>query len=169
MVDICLYKQYLFVVDTNQYAGNFEREMAAYMTGKYGDCGVGDREADIFNQEIGINPDDEDNHPFKNIIRVPDGEHGCNRPVTLVATPGLRNNGQGVVTKGDPKECKMYPAYYSIGIYFEDIPISEQKEIMMKRAEKFANYAKKYNLKQKIDIIGYRLLEILNCTKEIEL
>lgn len=30
-------KQYKFIVDTNKYSGNFERDMCDYMTGAYGD------------------------------------------------------------------------------------------------------------------------------------
>jgi hypothetical protein len=32
----------LFVVDTDTYAGNFEREMCAYITGQVGECEVGE-------------------------------------------------------------------------------------------------------------------------------
>lgn len=31
----------IFVVETNKYSGNFEKEMVAYMTGFIGNCGVG--------------------------------------------------------------------------------------------------------------------------------
>ncbi len=31
---------YLFVIDTDTYAGNFEREMCAYVTGQIGECEV---------------------------------------------------------------------------------------------------------------------------------
>ena len=34
-------KSWIFVVDTNQYSGNFERELTAYMKGMIGGCGVG--------------------------------------------------------------------------------------------------------------------------------
>ena len=30
-----------FVIDTKQYAGNFEREMCAHITGHIGECEVG--------------------------------------------------------------------------------------------------------------------------------
>jgi hypothetical protein len=33
---------YVFIIDTEQYAGNFEREMCAYCTGILGDCEVGE-------------------------------------------------------------------------------------------------------------------------------
>ena len=41
-----------FVVDTDTYAGNFEREMCAFMTGITGACGVGKEEVLI--EEVSI-------------------------------------------------------------------------------------------------------------------
>ena len=34
-------KMIKLIIDTNSYSGNFEREMCAYVTGQYGECGVG--------------------------------------------------------------------------------------------------------------------------------
>jgi len=42
---------YKFIIDTDQYAGNFEREMCAYLTGTVGECGVGDEFAELFSKE----------------------------------------------------------------------------------------------------------------------
>ena len=107
---------FMFIVDTEQYAGNFERKMTAYMTGRYGECGVGAEEARIFYQEMGLidgqdkkfsdyedgdwrgidlqtSNEDFDN-PFIWIIELPD-EHGCRRPVTIYPTPGWFNHGMG--------------------------------------------------------------------------
>ena len=39
-------EKYLFVIDTDSYSGNFEREMCAYCTGQIGDCEVGIEHAD---------------------------------------------------------------------------------------------------------------------------
>jgi len=41
-------EKHSFIIDTNEYAGNFEREMCAYCTGQIGDCGVGEEEAEKF-------------------------------------------------------------------------------------------------------------------------
>lgn len=38
--------EYELLVKTNSYAGNFERDMCAYLTGSVGDCGVGDEYID---------------------------------------------------------------------------------------------------------------------------
>ena len=63
---------YAFVVETNQYAGNFEREMCAYVTGAVGECGVG--KDMIIKDEITVD--------FDNIQSVADG-NGCYRPASL--------------------------------------------------------------------------------------
>ena len=81
--------KFAFVVDTEQYAGNFERELCAYATGVVGECQVGEDEASLYAQE---QPGD---NPFEDIIlRLPD-EHGCHRPVLTWPTPGWFNDGMG--------------------------------------------------------------------------
>ena len=107
---------FMFVVDTDQYAGNFERPMTAYMTGRYGECGVGAPEAKLFYQEMGLKDGldkkfsdyEEDDwkgislqysyedfqNPFIFVIELPD-EHGCARPTTIYPAHGWFNNGLG--------------------------------------------------------------------------
>ncbi len=82
-----LHAPYLFVIDTADYAGNFERELCAYVTGRIGDCEVGREMAALFEEEIG-------QEPFKNVTCEPD-DHGCSRPATIYPTPGWFNHGQG--------------------------------------------------------------------------
>lgn len=64
---------YIFVVDTDIYAGNFERQMTAYVTGCVGDCGVGEKEAKMFKAVV---PEDIAERIEDNIYSVAD-EHGC--------------------------------------------------------------------------------------------
>jgi len=85
-----LVTQFLFVIDTDKYAGNFERQMCGYVTGQVGECGVGMKEAETARKQI------------PNIVtkleeivtNVPD-DHGCNRPVSIFSTPGWFNHGMG--------------------------------------------------------------------------
>ncbi|RLF56941.1 MAG: hypothetical protein DRN27_08755 [Thermoplasmata archaeon] len=49
---------YSFVVDTDSYAGNFEREMTAYVTGVLGDCEVGLDESVLFHDEMDLDLDE---------------------------------------------------------------------------------------------------------------
>lgn len=88
---------WLFVIDTEDYAGNFERELCAYITGRVGECGVGDDMAELFKKEVG--------EPFDEVIEETD-EHGCNRPTTIYPTPGWFNDGMGGhYKKGDEKRA----------------------------------------------------------------
>lgn len=64
-----------FVVGTNKYAGNFEREMCAYMTGVIGDCEVGKPEANLYFEKY--------DSAIEGIRQHPD-EHGVYRPVNIV-------------------------------------------------------------------------------------
>ncbi len=78
---------YLFVIDTTDYAGNFERELCAFITGRIGDCEVGREMSELFTEETG-------QEPFENVIGEAD-DHGCYRPVTIYPTPGWFNHGHG--------------------------------------------------------------------------
>ena len=45
--------EWTFVIDTNEYAGNFEREMCAWLTGQVGECDVGKEMAAVARAELG--------------------------------------------------------------------------------------------------------------------
>ena len=57
------------LIDTDSYAGNFERELCVHITGVIGECGVGE---EFVNQQTF--PAD--------VLQIAD-EHGCSRPCTL--------------------------------------------------------------------------------------
>lgn len=64
-------KEYQILVKTNSYAGNFEREMCAFMTGAIGECSVG---SEFVDEEI--------QERFEDYISQRSDDHGCWRPVT---------------------------------------------------------------------------------------
>lgn len=78
----------IFCVDTDSYAGNFERELCAYMTGIVGECGVGDECQKLYEAD--------DLAPLEDLVDawVPD-DHGCHRPAAIQTTPGWFNDGVG--------------------------------------------------------------------------
>jgi hypothetical protein len=78
--------RYILVIDTDKYAGNFEREMVAFMTGCVGDCGVGDKQAERFDAEVPSPPFDQD------VIAHEPDEHGCCRPASIWVSPYYWNN-----------------------------------------------------------------------------
>ena len=106
---------WIFVIDTSQYAGNFERQMCAYCTGQIGECGVGDefvdeKIADIFGEDIDCFVMD---------------DHGCGRPVSIWPVDNPERRGGG------------HP-YNAVAIFFNQRPTSKQIDTMKTRAKEFA-------------------------------
>jgi len=101
--------EFIFAIDTDTYAGSFERQMCAYISGRIGECEVGKKEADIYFKEEFGSPKEElnfkDQDAFDFIIDQPD-EHGCFRPVSIYPTPGLFNHGMGgIFADGQEEEA----------------------------------------------------------------
>lgn len=80
---------YTFIIDTNIYAGNFERQMCAFMTGMTGECGVGEHVAEQVRSTL-----EHGGWYSTHVVNVDDGE-GCERPCQIEPTPGYFNNGMG--------------------------------------------------------------------------
>lgn len=89
-----------FVIDTNTYAGGFERQLCAFITGHTGDCKVGKKEADTYL---------ETHEPLNNVLQVED-ENGMARPVEIYPTPEVWNNGLGFSYK-DGEEALAIQEY----------------------------------------------------------
>ena len=107
--------QYTFVVETNQYAGNFERKLCAYLTGTIGDCEVGDTEAKLFEEETGWHGLE---NPFDELIRQEADDSGCRRP------------------------CAVGSPITEVEIYFEERPPDDLIELMKQRATAFGKMRK---------------------------
>lgn len=175
---------FVFVVDTDTYAGNFERELTAFCTGQTGDCGVGDVVAKAFLQEFPTEA-----RAFYMILATLPDERGTERPASIYPTPGYFNDGRGghwpdrdwcsqkVIDKyreavresqarGGSKDVDAYtalpsrhPAYLSAATFFAKRPTDEQIAFFCKRAQIFAN-------KESFRITAFRLLQVE--TKKIE-
>jgi hypothetical protein len=79
---------FLFVVDTDSYSGNFERELVGYMTGA--DNGTrGDEEADEFKRDF-----PKESKEFQQII-METFEEGYPSVANIYPTPGRFNHGMG--------------------------------------------------------------------------
>lgn len=134
--------EYLFVIDTDSYAEDFEREMCAYLTNQIGDCEVGDNYIDVDNP-IG--------EEIEDIILQKPNKHGCCRPVTIEVPNVKKHN--------------------SVGIYFEEEPTSSQITVMKQRALKFNEIRKikrSYLPCGNIQILGFRLMTIDTTIKYTE-
>lgn len=71
-------KEYQILIKTNCYAGNFERQMCAFITAKVGECEVGSEIINNFMKE-----EHELLDVFDGIVGYKPDEHGCWRPVAL--------------------------------------------------------------------------------------
>lgn len=137
-----LKKGFVFVIDTNEYAGNFEREMCAHITGQVGECGVGDEFVDEKVEML-----------FEPYIKNVSDDNGCSRPCEAISSPDGGCN--------------------SVAIYFESQPTGELITIMKERATTFNNARKNTgNMAQfyqdsKIEVLGFRLLEVNQTINEI--
>lgn len=155
-------KKWIFVIDTNQYAGNFERQLCAYLTGCVGECEVG--------AEYGATLPLPLKEAFSEIVDYVSDEHGCARPATVWTTPGLYNDGLGNIEKGDG--TNKFPAFCSVGIYFYKKPNAAMLNLMMTRALQFDEARKeldKWQSKTPITITNFRLIEETTTQEEIPL
>lgn len=181
---------YIFVVDTEEYAGNFERQLCAYATGKIGDCGVGREERNQFLKDMKFDDyyDEPNDHLFSFLEQKPD-ERGCWRPCATWATPGWFNHGMGgnfrdgqerEAKEDHKKQCldymkkhktdslkgrvdaplQKFPAHLSVAIFVSREPNKKEIEILISRS-------KAYCKKNKIKFTGVRFLKEETHTEEI--
>lgn len=183
--------KYIFVIDTDQYSGNFEREMCACLTGHIGVCEVGIEESVKFREEVG-----EDMYESMDawIEQRPD-DHGTLRPCYLYPTPGYFNNGLGGEFKDGQEEealkhyrdyCKKentkryldqidepltkHPAYLSVAIYFYKKPSQEVIDMMKQRIEVFLKGKDRIHKEPRtMKISGFRLIKETLVKEEIEI
>lgn len=153
---------YVFVVDTNSYAGNFERELVAYMTGARGDCRVGKTEAKYYEEdmgELGV-------ALTAKLGQYPD-DNECYRPATIWPTPNRYNDGDGNHFDGPGR----FPAYESVAALFDECPTPEEIDLMKRRAQQYCALAAQGEFsdyhKHEIKIKGFRLITQTVVTKEI--
>ena len=84
-----MYDYYGFVIDTNLYSGNFEREMCSFLTGYVPDNGYQnavDKNEDysLFTDEYGLD-----------LFYLVTDDHGVTTAVEIYPTANLYNNGHG--------------------------------------------------------------------------
>lgn len=141
--------KYIFVIDTDTYAGSFERDMCAYLTGQTGDCGVGKEESKKFIDEVG-----EDIYDLMDgIVEQRPDNHGYHRPTSIWRTARHLN----------PKKN-----YHSVAIFFYDKPSQDILTMMKDRAEIFIKGNERiFNKPRNMKILGFRLLKETITLEEI--
>lgn len=110
--------KYIFIIDTDSYAGNFERDMCAYLTGVVGDCGVGEEYKELYFEDTG----EGEESIFSEYLEFrADDEHGCHRPTSIWKTKGWLSVGGNdkAVLKKDWNQAEADAAWQEsqAGIY----------------------------------------------------
>jgi hypothetical protein len=144
--------------------------MCAYCTGQIGDCGVGIEEQAVFDEKYG----DEFRDGLYELIDQRPDEHGTHRPCGIESTPGYYNNGHGKhseVEEGKKAPEDSYPAYQSVGIYFQSKPTQEMIDMIKERAAEFVTQKSKRfsNEQRKMKILGFRMVREITTTETEDL
>jgi len=149
---------YIFVIDTDYYAGNFERNLCAYATGYVGECGVGRQMAQQFYEDMGLvdeghewngeelSPEDMRN-PFDYISPEQD-EDGCRRPVKVWKSPNSDKHN-------------------SVAIFMTKAPPPGDVKVFKERAEAYMD--QRVDVKPKPKILGFRLISRKTTYEELPL
>ena len=116
---------YKFIIDTNQHAGNFEREMCAFLTGRLGDCEVGSEYAELFEKEV------EDSIKFDNITLKSD--NGCYRPCDIEPNPNWFNTGMGNHYRYNNIDKGRILKEYARSVKNYELPYLKQKKLLKER------------------------------------
>lgn len=150
-----------FIIDTDTYTGNFERELCAFVTGATGECRVGFEFEDI-------------NSPIAGITYVLDDD-SVERPCNIEPNPNYFNDGRG---KCYPKETsldgldlfrgKIHEAYQSVAIFFDDGYLTNEviKTLKARCYEFCKNNPMTGTGKTDFNIEGFRILTLKTTMSE---
>jgi hypothetical protein len=138
MADEFVPAPWAFMIDTDSYAGNFERELCAWVTGQLGECEVGVRHAEAAIKDA---PADFLKWCADNIVGVPD-DHGCFRPVTGWLGPYSDHE------------------YNSVAIFFRCSPPVEMCKIMMERARRYPVNLHRFHGNTDFKVKGFRVVHL---------
>lgn len=122
------------VIDTDSYAGNFERELCAYVTGEEGDCGVVCENFESIQEEL-------DKWEIRDIIMKVSDDRGCARPCYIAQSPNFK--------------------YNSVEIFFEDEPTPELISLFKERTLQAAQDSKTLLSKycEGFKVLGFRTIK----------
>lgn len=138
------YEKWTLVVETNGYAGNFERALCLYVTGKAGEYSDGpcyDPYAALFRKECGLADDaDPVNFPFSDLV--------VEEPVEF--------NG-----RYHPDFCEMDPNKTTdVRIFLDRRPAKEELAALKKRALAFPAARRKVeDNRERFKVTGFHLLK----------
>ena len=130
-------KEYKIIIDTENHAGNFEREICAYITGQFGECHVGEDIAEMSEENI------KHFDWFKEHVlhKQDEDDEYMHRPASVSPTPGFYNNGRGGIFRNEDESggTRKCPAYLSVEIYLNEYPPENVLNEFIDRAKVFCN------------------------------
>ena len=129
-------KGYAFVIDTDSYAGNFEREMTAHITGIIGECEVGKE----YIEKLSID--------FEEIVKQVPDENGCRRPTDCWESPNGSYDSVAIFFEKRPTT--------------EQIEFMKERAKTFNQKNSEINTYFPGDIK----ILGFRLIEFVSSTKE---
>ena len=142
---VLLYKEFIFVIDTNSHKHDFCKELVAYCTGFVHEGSVTSKYSEAFYDEMNLCDETskglfaEDKNPFSGYIVDREDDCGELSPCCV-----LLNKNYAINDEGDAKQLEeanydeyCYPAPFSVGIFFDKYPEQSQIEILKSRAIKF--------------------------------
>lgn len=137
---------YALVIDTDSYAGNYERPLCGWFTGVYGECEVGIEEAAAAYKEL---PPDARDWLEENVLSLPD-EHGCSRPVSIWPGPGTPTK------------------YTAVAIWLNDTPPHHVLAAIQERALTYNWRPMRREFDSDVKVTGYRLLRFKLTIEEVQ-
>lgn len=127
-----------FIIDTDSYSGNFEREMCAFSTGHSGEYGMGRQ-----------NTEETIKQQFAPYIASVKDDRDCMTPVNIAITPGFGNNGYGFLGDGSADSYKRAKEAY----------INYKKENELDRAIKRVEFYKNTKADNSSNILELKRIE----------
>ena len=155
---IFLYKEYILAIDTDRYAFDFLRKLVAYCTGYSYESSISTEYSDIFYNDLEIDGlAKEEKNPFYGYIIDREDELGALSPCCLLLNKkyGINDSGGYAVLDQDNFDQYSSPAPFSVGIFFDQEPLSEQIDLIKNRAR---NFFKKIWKSDTVNIEGFRLI-----------
>jgi len=151
----------VIVVDTEEYSGNFERQMVAYITGLLGECGMGEKLAALAKKELPL--------PvlewFEEHVVMTSDEHGVHRPASISPTPGWYNDGRGNHYRDTKKGRNLYknkkhPAYQSVEFVVYEWPPDHIVQFILDRTKYYCEHAPEVDnlVREPLTLTGVRFV-----------
>jgi hypothetical protein len=151
--------RWAFVVDTDSYAGNFERELSSFVVGRCDEHGEhrGGPYIEMYEKDF------PDSDPFEDLVTTRVDDHGddyiARAPMALAPTPGYSIDGWGKVMKLEPGKNPKHAAYNSVAIFLSRKPTNAELRILAERSKRFSGLAPIKPWDHRPKFLGCRLVE----------